>query len=77
MDDIGRYNEANKHIACVETFFDVFNVVSKHGLLGEVKNTSISYLLMEVSERLEAIRKLNKETFERLQELKRLTGAAS
>lgn len=77
MDDIDRYNETNKHIACVETFFDVFNVVSKHGLLGEVKNTSISYLFMEASERLEAIRKFNKETFERLQELKRSTGASS
>jgi hypothetical protein len=77
VDDIDRYNETNKHIACVETFFDVFNVVSKHGLLGEVKNTSISYLFMEASERLEAIRKFNKETFERLQELKRSTGASS
>ncbi|MFH0933235.1 MAG: hypothetical protein V1832_02815 [Nitrospirota bacterium] len=77
MEDMDRYNETNKHIACVETFFDVFNVVAKHGLLGEVKNTSISYLLIEVSERFEAIKKLNKETYDRLQELKRLTGVTS
>ncbi|HYA12611.1 MAG TPA: hypothetical protein VEF37_06550 [Thermodesulfovibrionales bacterium] len=69
-----RYNEMNKHIACVETFFDVFSVISKHGLLEEVKNSSVSYLLMEMGERLEAIKKLNKETNDRLQELKNLTG---
>jgi hypothetical protein len=77
MEDMDRYNEISKHIACVETFFDVFNVVAKHGLLGEVKNTSISYLLIEVSERLEAIKKLNKETYDRLQEMRRLTGVTS
>jgi len=74
MEDMERYNEMGKHIACVETFFDVFHVVSRHGLLGEVKNTSISYLLTEVSERLETIKKLNKETYDRLQELKRQAG---
>lgn len=77
MEDMDRYNEINKHIACVETFFDVFNVVAKHGLLGEVKNTSVSYLLMEMGERLEAIKKLNKEAHDRLQELKRVTGVTS
>jgi hypothetical protein len=77
MEDMDRYNEMNKHIACVETFFDVFNVVSKHGLLQEVKSTSVNYLLMEMSERLEAIKKLNKETNDRLQELKRMTGVTN
>jgi hypothetical protein len=77
MEDMDRYNEMNKHIACLETFFDVFNVVSKHGLLEEVKSTSVSYLLMEMGERLEAIKKLNKEANDRLEELKRLTGVTS
>jgi len=77
MEDMNRYNEMNEHIACVETFFDVFQVVSKHGLLGEVKSTSISYLLTEVGEKLETIKRLNKETHDRLQELKRLTGVNS
>lgn len=77
MDDLDRYNEINKHIASVETFFDVFNVVASHSLLGEIKSISISHLLTEMGERLEAIKKLNKETHDRLQELKRLTGATS
>jgi len=77
MEDMDRYNEMSKHIACAETFFDVFYVVSKHGLLGEVKNTSVSYLLTEMSERLETIKKLNKETYDRLQELKRQAGVTS
>ncbi len=77
MEDMDRYNEISKQIACVETFFDVFHVVAKHSLLGEVKNASISYLLSEVGERLETIKKLNKESYDRLQELKRLTGVTN
>jgi hypothetical protein len=72
-----RYNEMSKHITCVETFFDVFHVVAKHGLLGEVKNTSTNYLLTEMSEHLETIKKLHKETYDRLQELKRQAGVIS
>lgn len=71
MDDLDRYNEINKRIASMETFFDVFNVVASHGLLGEIKSTSISHLLTEMGERLEAIKELNKETYDRL---KRLAG---
>jgi hypothetical protein len=77
MEDMDRYNEMSQHITCVETFFDVFHVVAKHGLLGEVKNTSTSYLLTEVSERLETIKKLHKETYDRLQELKKKAGVAN
>jgi hypothetical protein len=77
MEDMDRYNEMSQHITCVETFFDVFHVVAKHGLLGEVKNTSISYLLTEVSEKLETIKRLNKETYDRLQELKKKAGVAN
>jgi len=77
MEDMDRYNEMNEHIACVETFFDVFHVVAKHGLIGEVKSTSISCLLAEVNEKLEAIKRLNKETYDRLQEVKRVTGVKS
>lgn len=74
MEDLDRNNEMNKHITSVETFFDIFNVVVKHGLLGEIKSTSMSYLLMEMGERLEAIKRLNKETFDRI---KMLTGVTS
>jgi hypothetical protein len=77
MEDMDRYNEMSKHITCVETFFDVFHVVAKHGLLGEVKNTSTNYLLTEMSEHLETIKKLHKETYDRLQELKRQAGVIS
>jgi hypothetical protein len=77
MEDMDRYNEMSNQIAGVETFFDVFHVVAKHGLLGEVKNASISYLLLEVGERLETIKKLNEESYGRLQELKKLTGVTN
>ncbi|MEW6162150.1 MAG: hypothetical protein AB1606_02355 [Nitrospirota bacterium] len=74
MDDLSRYNEMNKHISSTETFFDVLHVISEHGLLGEIKSSSMSYLLAEMAERLEAIKKLHKETHERLEELKRSAG---
>jgi hypothetical protein len=77
MEDMDRYNEMDNQIAGVETFFDVFQVIAKHGLLGEVKNTSISYLLLEVGERLETMKKLNEELYGRLQELKKLTGVTN
>lgn len=77
MEDLDRYNEMNKHISSVGTFFDVFHVVANHGLLVELKSSSISYLLTEMGERLEAIKKLNKETYDRLQELKGLAGITS
>jgi hypothetical protein len=48
MEDMDRYNEVSDQITGLETFFDVFQVITNHGLLGEVKNTSISYLLSEV-----------------------------
>lgn len=74
MDDLERYTELNKHITSTETFFDVLHVISKHGLLGEIKSGSMSYLLEEMTERLEAIRKLHKETYERVEELKKSAG---
>jgi hypothetical protein len=77
MEDLDRYNEMNKHISAVGTFFDVFLVIAKHGLLGELKSSSTSYLFTEMGERLEALKNLNKETYDRLQELRRLEGATS
>lgn len=77
MEDLDRYNEVNKHISAVGTFFDVFHVVANHNLLGELKSSSISYLLTEMGERLEAIKRLNKETYDKLQDLKRTAGITS
>jgi hypothetical protein len=77
MEDMDRYNEMTNQIAGVETFFDVFHIIAKHSLLGEVKNTSMSYLLSEAEDRLETIKKLNKESHGRLQELKKLTGVTN
>lgn len=74
MDDLSRYNEMDKHINSAETFFDVLHVISNHGLLGEIKSSSMGYLLAEMAEKLEAIKKLHKETYERLEELKRSAG---
>ncbi len=64
MDDITRHNEMNKHISCIEVFLDVLQLISKHNLFGEVKGSSTSYLLSEIAESLEAIKKLYKETFD-------------
>ena len=77
MEDLDRHNEINKHINAVGTFFDVFHVVANHNLLGELKSSSISYLLSEMGERLEAIKKLNNETYEKLQDLKRTAGISN
>jgi uncharacterized protein Yka (UPF0111/DUF47 family) len=44
MADSKQSNEMNKHISSVESSCDVLHVMSKHGLLGEVKSSSISYL---------------------------------
>jgi len=74
MEDLDRYNEINKHISAVGTFFDVFHVVANHNLLGELKSSSISYLLTEMGERLEAIKMLNRETYDKLQDIKKTAG---
>ena len=71
MDDEERFNEMNKRINSVESFFDVLHVILKHDLLGEIKSSSMSYLFSDMEESLEAIKKLNKETHERLEELKK------
>jgi len=42
----------------------MLQVISKHGLLGEVKGSSTSYLIAEMVERLEAIKELYKETYD-------------
>jgi len=74
MEDLDRYNEINKHISAVGTFFDVFHVVANHNLLGELKSSSISYLLTEMGERMEAIKMLNRETYDKLQDIKKTAG---
>ena len=66
MDDVTRYHEINKHIASIETFIDVLQVISNNGLLNEVKGTSIGYLFSEMAEKLEAVKKLNEETYKKL-----------
>jgi hypothetical protein len=63
-------NEMNKHISSVESFCDVLCVISKHGLIGEVKSTSISYLCEDMMGRLEEIKKLKKDIDMELQWLK-------
>jgi len=66
MDEVTRYHEIGKHIASIESFFDVLQVISNNGLLSEVKGTSIGYLFAEMAEKLEAVKKLNEETYEKL-----------
>ena len=68
MDDLSRYAELNRHIASLESFFDVLRVLSNHGLLGEVKSSSIGYIFEEMEENLGMVRKLHEETCKRLEE---------
>jgi len=44
----------------------VLQVISNNGLLSEVKGTSIGYLFSEMAGKLEAVKKLNEETYEKL-----------
>lgn len=68
MDDLTRYNEINKHIASIESFFDVLHVILNHGLFSEIKSTSMGHIFAEMAEKLEAIKKLHEGTYERIRE---------
>jgi len=70
MADSKQSNEMSKHISSVESFCDVLYVMSKHGLLGEVKSSSISYLCENMMGRLEEIKRLKKDIDMELQWLK-------
>jgi hypothetical protein len=73
MDDKEYFYEMNRCINAVESFFDVLHVILKRDLFWEIRSSSMSYLFSEMEENLEAIKWLNKETYERLEELKKLT----
>jgi uncharacterized protein YerC len=68
MDDLTRYNEINKHIASIESYFDVVHVILNHGLFKEIKSTSMGHIFAEMAEKLELIKKLHGETYERIKE---------
>lgn len=68
MDDMTRYNEINKHITSIESLFDVLHVILKYGLFREIKSSSMSHIFAEMAEKLEAIKKLHEETYERIRE---------
>ena len=77
MDEVTRYHEISKHIASIESFFDVLKVISNNGLLSEVRSSSIGYLFSEMAEKLEALKKLNEETYENLKGEKALSRYVS
>lgn len=62
MDEATRYAELNKHIASLETFFDLLRVISNHGLLSELKASSRAYMFAEMAENLEALKRLHAGT---------------
>jgi len=70
MADSKQSDEMNKHISSVESSCDVLHVMSKHGLLGEVKSSSISYLCEDMMGRLGEIKRLKKDIDMELQWLK-------
>jgi len=71
MDDKEYFYEMNRCINAVESFFDVLRIILKRDLFWEIRSSSMSYLFSEMEENLEAIKWLNKETYERLEELKK------
>jgi hypothetical protein len=77
MDEVTRYHEINKNIASIESFFDVLQVISNNGLLGEVKGASIGYLFSEMAEKLETVKKLHEETYEKVRGERVLSGYVS
>jgi hypothetical protein len=68
MDDLSRCNAINNHIVSMEVFFDLLQVISRHGLFGEIKSSSINYIFSEMAENLELIKMLNEEAYERIRE---------
>ncbi len=68
MDDLTRYHVINKHIASIESYFDMLHIILNHGLFGEIKSTSMGHMFVEMAEKLEAIKKLHGETYERIKE---------
>jgi hypothetical protein len=77
MDDVDRYAELNKHIASLETFFDVLRVISNHGLLSELKSASMAYMFAEMAENLGALKKLHEGNCRSLKEEKGLSNYVS
>ena len=70
--DLVRYNKINKHITSIEIHVDVLQVLLKADLLKEVKSHPLGYILEEMAEKIEAIKKLHEETYDRLKEVKEL-----
>jgi hypothetical protein len=77
MDELTRYHEINRHIASLEGFFDVLEVISNNGLLNEVKSSSIGYLFSEMAKKLEAVKRLHEETYEKSKVERVLSGYVS
>jgi hypothetical protein len=77
MDDLTRYAELNKHIASLETFFDVLRVIANHGLLSELKSVSMAYMFAEMAGNLEALKKLHEGTCKNPKEEKGLSHYVS
>jgi hypothetical protein len=68
MDDLTRYNEINKSIALIESYFDVLRVISNNGLFREIKSTSMGHIFEEMAGKLEVIKKLHGDTYEKIRD---------
>jgi len=66
MGDLDKYNQITRNIASAKIFCDVLNVLSRHGLLENIKSSSIGHLITELNERLEILKKLHEETYDEL-----------
>ncbi|NWF52803.1 MAG: hypothetical protein HXY47_06945 [Nitrospirae bacterium] len=63
MNEVSRYEAITRHITSIEVYFDVLHVLSNHGLLSEVKKSSIDHIFTQMEEDLSAIKKLNEEAY--------------
>jgi hypothetical protein len=63
MNEVSRYEAITRHITSIEVYFDVLHVLSNHGLLSEIKKSSIDHIFKQMEEDLSAIKKLNEEAY--------------
>ncbi len=63
MNEVSRYEAITRHITSIEVYFDLLHVLSNHGLLSEIKKSSIDHIFTKMEEDLGAIKKLNEEAY--------------
>ncbi len=63
MNEVSKYEAISRHITSIEVYFDLLHVLSNHGLLNEVKRSSIDHIFKQMEEDLGEIKRLNEEAY--------------